>query len=284
VSSRDSKAGAVGLGVITCNRPGFFGKCIQSIPRLDCIVVINDGESYPTSAYPSTVSKVIQHSRNRGIGVSKNEALRFLLAAGCEHLFLCEEDIRIKDPRIFQEYVDVSTASKLPHLNFGLHGPANKNPDGSGAPRAIAVTPSGVKVAFYRYPVGAFSYYHKSVLLSVGFMDEFYKNFHEHVDHTVQMIKRKLHPPYGWFPDINQSDRFIEDLDPRLEHSSHRNPNWLFLARNYGYFVYYTLKNGKRREASSSEFLKDISTRELQLVSLHDPHYKKSPDYEGSPL
>ena len=37
---------SIGVGIITCNRPDFFGKCHKSIKRewYDYLVVVNDGE------------------------------------------------------------------------------------------------------------------------------------------------------------------------------------------------------------------------------------------------
>jgi hypothetical protein len=36
--------------------------------------VVNDGDPYDSSLYPSSVKEVIQHTKNKSVGVSKNEA------------------------------------------------------------------------------------------------------------------------------------------------------------------------------------------------------------------
>lgn len=262
--------GSIGLGLVTCNRLSLFARCVESIPKLDKFIIVNDGSAYPDRTYPSSLSRLVQHSSNRGVGESKNEALRYLLDCGCEHIFLCEDDVRIKVPTVFQAYIEASQASTIPHLNFGLHGPANKTLDGTAAPVAVVETSMHSRLAFYRYPVGAFSYYHRSVLESVGLLDGFYKNYHEHVDHTLQITRKGLHPPYGWFADIEHSDDYIEDLDPELAQSTHRKSRWLFLARNYGYFLYYVVKNGMRKEAPQTEFLSYAASKNLKPISLQN--------------
>ena len=37
---------SIGVGIITCNRPDFFKKCLDSIDRkwFDYLVVVNDGD------------------------------------------------------------------------------------------------------------------------------------------------------------------------------------------------------------------------------------------------
>lgn len=62
---------------------------------------------------------------------NKNEGLRFLLESGCEHIFVCEDDIVIKDPNIYNKYIAAANNSGIRHLNFAYHGNANKNEDGN---------------------------------------------------------------------------------------------------------------------------------------------------------
>ncbi len=39
-----------------------------------------------------TGTHYIQHDVNRGVGITKNDALRYLLDKDCEHIFLIEDD------------------------------------------------------------------------------------------------------------------------------------------------------------------------------------------------
>ena len=60
----------IGIAVITCDRQDFFEQCINSIPEADTVIVINDGAPYPSSSYPSKVKEVIQHDKNKCVGIS----------------------------------------------------------------------------------------------------------------------------------------------------------------------------------------------------------------------
>ncbi|GAB0061169.1 hypothetical protein IBA8401_21960 [Pseudomonas syringae] len=89
----------VGCGIVTYNRPALLKKLYDSLPAeiIDCVVIINDGDVYPEfSAYDSEV--FFNNETNLGVGKSKNRALSRLMDAGCEHLFLIEDDIYIKKP------------------------------------------------------------------------------------------------------------------------------------------------------------------------------------------
>ena len=118
----------IGVGVVTYKRPKFFKKCIDSIPNVDTIAVVNDGYTYDLSLYPSDIKELIHHTKNKGVGISKNELLRYLIQDGCQHIFLVEDDMLITNPKVFEEYIKLAAATGIWHLNFGYHGPANKYP------------------------------------------------------------------------------------------------------------------------------------------------------------
>jgi len=202
----------IGIAVITCDREDFFRQCIESIPTIDTIVVINDGSSYPSSAYPTKVKEVIQHSKNKCVGISKNEALRYLIQDGCEHIFLSEDDITIRNPNVCEKYIRTAEASGIWHLNFGGHGNHNKNPNTGELTVRNTIDYGGTKVDFYYNILGAWSYYHRGVIKHIGYMDERYINAMEHVDHTYNIIKAGLHSPYWYFADAHQSYNDIVDI------------------------------------------------------------------------
>ena len=68
----------IGLGIITCNREDFYKQCYESIPldAIDKLVTVNDGKKLKGS-YSDT--KIITHSTNKGVGISKNDAMQYLL-------------------------------------------------------------------------------------------------------------------------------------------------------------------------------------------------------------
>lgn len=204
----------IGIGVLTCNRADFFQKVIKAVPDVDTVVVVNDGSPYNNDIYPSKVKDVLQHTKNKCIGISKNEALRYLIQDNCNHLFLLEDDILIKNPEVCRAYIHGAEASGIWHLNFGYHGPANfkSNQYGVKNPRTTVEYEPGIELAFNPNIVGAFSYYLRGIIKTVGYMDERFKNSWEHVEHTYRIIKEGIHPPFWWFADLANSDQYISEL------------------------------------------------------------------------
>lgn len=210
----------VGVSIITCNRPEFYKKCYDSIagnPDIDVMVVVNDGVEY---SHHYTTCHYIQNESNLGVAKSKNKALRFLMDSGCDHLFLMEDDIYVKDPTVFQKYIEASKTSGIQHFNYALHGNMNKRwPEGTPNPRLV-IDYGTLKVSLYLHCVGAFSYYSKKCIESCGYMDEDYFNACEHVDHTYRIIKSDLHPPFWYFADIHDSEKYLGDEPWTLENST----------------------------------------------------------------
>lgn len=201
----------IGVGIVTCNRQDFFEKCINSIPDIDTLVVVNDGKPYPDSAYPSKVKEVIQHPTNKCVGVSKNQALRYLIQDGCDYLFLIEDDMIIKNPEVFNVYINTGKTTGLGRLSFGYHGPANKI-NGVPSARTIIEYPNNIKIALNRHSVGSFCYYAKGIVKNIGYIDEKYQNCWEHIDHDVMAIKAGFLPAYWWWPDVADSYEYIDEL------------------------------------------------------------------------
>lgn len=209
----------VGLGIITCNREDFYKQCYKSVPYsfIDELVTVNDGKKYK-GRYPKT--KLIQHKKNKSVGISKNDAIKHLLEKGCTHIFLIEDDILIKDPVVFVKYIEAAQETGLQHLMFGYHGPANKGMQSKGAPkpRVIIEYKNNVRIALNQHCVGAFCYFHKDVIDKVGMFDETYKNVWEHVDHSYSIVNAGLLPGYWYWPDIANSYDYLDEQACSEEH------------------------------------------------------------------
>ena len=232
----------IGVGVITYNRSDLFRQCINSIPDTDQIVVVNDGKPYDESFYPGKVDNVIQHSRNRGIAKSKNDALKYLMSKDCEHIFLCEDDIKLRNAEVINLYIKASINSNIKHLNYGYHGPWNKDENGKPVIRKSKKF-NGSNIVFHSKLTGAFSYYSREVIEKVGYMNEVYKNVIEHVDHTYRISLAGFHPPFYWFPDIGESFEYIDELDENLESSTIRQNVKIFDLKVRVFNRYFKLKN-----------------------------------------
>ena len=208
----------IGVGVVTYKRPDFFKQCYASVCNAnpDVIVVVNDGTPYDEVDVPN----LIQHATNQGVGVSKNDAFKHLLEAGCDHIFVVEDDIIIKHPDAFKVYVAAAAASGLKHMMYGYHGPANKR-GGVPHPRYI-VDYGSTKIALNQHCVGAVCYYAREVLENVGLNDDKFVNAWEHVEHSLRIVKAGYVPAYWWWPDIANSTDYIDELACSEENSTIR--------------------------------------------------------------
>ena len=216
----------IGLGLITCDRIDFFKKSLNSI--LTCsknienfeLIVINDGLEKIKS---SENIKIIQTNGKIGVGKAKNLALKYLMKKECEHIFLMEDDIVIKDQKAFDLYINTSKITGIKHLNYGLHGNHNRDHLGEPVVRKIVTYKDNItKINLYPNVLGAFSYYHIDCLNKIGLMDEQYYNAMEHVDHTYVAFKAGFHPPFRWFADAFGSENYLEDIVPDHKQSKIR--------------------------------------------------------------
>lgn len=200
----------IGVGVVTYNRNNLLQKLINSLPiqYLDHIVVVNDGESI--GGVDLKGIKLINNKENIGVGKSKNVALRYLIDKDVDHYFLIEDDIYIKDDSVFHKYIQASKETGIQHFNYGLHGLLNIKKDGSPKNR-LSINYSEVEIYFYKNCVGAFSYFSKKCIDEIGLFDETYFNALEHIDHTYQIINKKMHPNFWFFADIAESEKYLGD-------------------------------------------------------------------------
>lgn len=215
----------IGLCIVTYNRPDYFKQCLEALEPnkrdLSYIVVVNDGTPYNVNI-PEWVNKHIQLGTNKSVGVAKNHGMRELVQAGMEHIFIMEDDMLLKSPDIFVKYIDTATKTGIFHLNYALHGPANKKP-GTEEPNPRQVVDYGdLKLMLYPHCVGAFTYFHRGVILNVGYHDERFKNAWEHVEYAYRVIKKGLHPPFWWFADIENSSDYITEIPESIKGSSIR--------------------------------------------------------------
>lgn len=226
----------IGVGVVTYKRPDYFKTCINSVPAVDTLVVVNDGDPYPNTIYPSKVKDVIQHTKNKSVGVSKNELMRYLIQDGCEHIFLMEDDMQILKPEVFEAYIKAAAASGIYHMNYGPGSPFNRVQDpeilkldlagrhllekhSKVNPRLTVDYGNGAKIDLFQHSVGMFTYFHKGVIKNVGYHDEHFHNAWEHVELTYRIIKAGLHPPFWWFADLHDSTEYVREIEGAIENS-----------------------------------------------------------------
>lgn len=89
-----ASASRIGIAITTHNRPDVLNRAIEQhikhLPAGALVVVIDDG-SKPVAVVPDGV-QLLRHETSLGIVASKNASLSALMDAGCEHLFLWDDD------------------------------------------------------------------------------------------------------------------------------------------------------------------------------------------------
>lgn len=206
----------IGVGIITCNRPKFFLKCFKTIPDNITLVVVNDGADFEDISKLQKLRnfKYIHNKQNLGVGKTKNKAFKYLLDQNCDHIFIIEDDIIIKDKEVFEKYIEARNITGIQHFNFGYHGPANKNNVSGGKPSPRFIVDYGkVQIAINPASVGAFCYYTREVLEKVGLIDEQFLNAFDHVEHDYRIYKAGYSTPYWNWPDLANSMDYLDEIE-----------------------------------------------------------------------
>lgn len=255
----------IGVGIVTCDRLNFLETCLKSLPVFKGpIAIVNDGKQDITPFVEEhklkDSIKLIQHKENKGVGISKNDALRYLLDQDVDHIFLLEDDMIIKRDDVFETYIKASEASGILHMNYGPGSPFNRIQDTSimwdlhnrhlckqdtePNPKMIVECKGGIKIALYEHTVAMFSYFHREVLEKVGLHDEAFYNAWEHVDLTYRIIKAGYHPPFWYFADIENSHQYITEAPNAIDSSSIANKQEQWAKNVYGGREIYKKKHG----------------------------------------
>jgi len=226
----------IGVGIITHNRPEYLNSLIRTIipceNYINELFVINDGS--PLKDFKMPFGTFHQNEKNVGVAKSKNKAISLMLNADCKYLFLIEDDMLVKDPTVFNQYINASKISGIQHFNYGPGSPFNRKQtiqnfdlhnrhllDEKSEPNPkLIVDYKTCRIALYEHTVGMFSFFTDKVIKEVGNVPEEYPNCWEHVDHTYQIIKAGYHPPFWWFADIANSHELIEEAPNAIQNSS----------------------------------------------------------------
>lgn len=227
-----------GLGIVTYQRPEYFKKCIDAVLKnaidvVDVCFVYNDGSKVGAKEYRSickTLDKRIKYRYmpgNKGVAVAKNYLLHRMMEAGCDYMFILEDDILIKSPKAITEYIRLSKASGIEHFLFAHHGTENEG--------KLYHSQSGVEL--YTACIGAYCMYTRRVISKVGYFDENFKNAFEHVEHTFRIANAGYAAPWPVHADIEHSKNYLEEIPESLDNSSIRvRKDWLanvYMALQY---------------------------------------------------
>ena len=224
----------IGVVLLTYNRPDYYTQVLASMPNheFDTLVVVNDGEN--AYAKDEDAEFVIRNNAKLGVAKSKNIGIKTLLKhdSNIQHIFIIEDDILIKNPKVFQEYIKAAESTGIHHLCYEKV---------AGNEKTLKYTleqPNGVKIGFYNNPQGAFMYVNKNILKKLGMFDEGYINAFEHIDFEYNLAKNGVAPPFWYFPDLLNSEDYLTDIEGSSENSSITNKdqykeNWDKSAQHF---------------------------------------------------
>ena len=195
----------IGIAITTHNRPEVLKRAIEQhmkhLPSGALVVVIDDG-SKPPAVVPANV-KLFRHDQSCGIVASKNASLTALVDAGCEHLFLWDDDAWPIADNWHLPYIE-SPESHLAYQFLDLAGPRKIND--------MTVLYRDDKHVAYTGQRGVMLYYHRSAIGMIGGFDPVYgRGMYEHPDLALRIHNAGL---TTWaFADVVGSEKLIHSMD-----------------------------------------------------------------------
>lgn len=195
----------IGIAISTHQRPEVLFRALSQhmkhLPAGALVVVVDDG-SVPAAIAPEGI-RLIRHEKSQGIVASKNASLEALMDAGCEHLFLWDDDAWPIADGWHLPYI----ASPEPHLAYqflDLAGPRKL--------QDLAMLYSDDDHVAYTGQRGVMLYYHRSAIERVGGFDPVYgRGMYEHSDLALRIHNAGL---TTWaYADVAGSASLIHSLD-----------------------------------------------------------------------
>lgn len=199
----------IGIAISTRNRHDVLKKTLAEhakfLPPNAVIYVVDDGSDTPVQA--PEWAKVHRHAKSEGIVAVKNTSLQLLIDAGCEHLYLWDDDAYPIADNWWVPYM----LSPEPHLGYQFKDLSGKRKIND----VVEVFNDGKHFALSGQR-GVMLYYHKSAIDKVGGFDPIYqRGMYEHVDLAVRIHNAGLTSfPFG---DVVGSHLLIHSMDEHEE-------------------------------------------------------------------
>ena len=205
----DQATGSIGIAITTHNRGAQLGKTLEHqlehLPAGAYVVVVDDGSSTPAKV-PAGVD-LFRFATSQGIVSAKNKSLALLLDAGCDHLFLWDDDAYPITDGWEAPYV----ASPEHHLAYqfeDLSGPKKLND--------IAKVYEDDEYVAFTGQRGVMLYYTRQAIETVGGFDPIYgRGMYEHIDLAMRIHEAGL--TTFKYMDAQGSSELIYSLDEHLE-------------------------------------------------------------------
>jgi len=212
----------IGVGLVTYRRPDYFAEVASAIVEhlwrhARWIGAVHDGPE--VEPYPDVRGMPLRFKpTNRGVAAAKNLLLRQMMAAGCEWLFLAEDDVVVTSPMATLGYIEACTESGWRHLMFHGHG-ENDLVEEDGA------------VSYWWTGPGAWTCFHRSAIERCGYLDEGFINCYEHAEHALRMAEAGFTSGYHRWADATGSEAWLHEIPGAIETSRIREDNLTWVAR-----------------------------------------------------
>jgi len=210
------------LGIVTYNRSEYFRKILETTryKEVDKVYILDASgtnvERNKARLIPlgSDNMSYVPNDSQVTVGVAKNMLLTAMMEDGMDHLFLQEDDVVIEKDGVFDLYIDTAQVSGMwCGLNYAWHGHGNKGNMGELLTKNEVDYGEDLGIVLTENGTAAFSYFHRSIIESLGMFDEFYDNAWEHLDHYQKAASYKRTLYFNCLPDANGSEEYIRDLD-----------------------------------------------------------------------
>ena len=196
----------IGIGITTYNAEHYFKDLYDSLPldKIDELVVVNGGKPYKGNYKDA---HWIQHKKNYYPSVCRNDNLRFLQERDCDYYITLEDDMVIKDPDIFEKYIEAAEKSKIGYFCFASTSWGSGEP-GNRTPAVELQYSKDVSIGLYPNMCNEFTFKTKECLNDTGLYDNKFRYIFD-VENVYRISKTKHIPAFWYFPDIKNSDDLI---------------------------------------------------------------------------
>ncbi|UXA72502.1 hypothetical protein NDJ97_15445 [Enterobacter hormaechei subsp. hormaechei] len=245
----------IGIAITTHQRADVLKLALEQhmkhLPAGALVVVVDDG-SKPAAVVPHGV-QLLRHETSLGIVASKNASLTALMDAGCEHLFLWDDDAWPIADNWHLPYIE----SPEPHLAYQFLDLA-----GTNKLKDMAVLYRDDKHIAYTGQRGVMLYYHRSAIEKVGGFDRVYgRGMYEHSDLALRIHNAGL---TTWaYADVVGSEKLIHSLDEHeaVERSVPRPDRQALVERNVKI-------HNERRDAGFTGYVEYRQQRDVVITTL----------------
>lgn len=225
-----------GLVITTFNSESYFQDLYRTIPfdRLSEVVVVNGGEPYKEK-YENV--HWIQHDTIQFPSIARNDGLKYLIEKDFDHYFVCEDDMILKSPDIFDRYIDASLNTGIQYFIYKSIGWGSGQKNARTPKLRIQYSPF-LEIELYENMCNEFTYNSKKLLEEIGLFKPTMKNLFD-ADFAYRVSQSKYGIPFWYFPDLSDSDNLIDNNPNAVSRLDNDGQRLTRLAPDYEKFKNY---------------------------------------------